>query len=170
MINLSEAGRILTGVFLVASAVVYLPGTAQAIPVNQQSCSVDGGFGANLITTTAGGGNPAWGDFSLVTGTSVTIDNGLVSRRVIVQFSADAGVDTNAEIRLGYSIDGSGPQFFGPQNLANYTEFWQTRSSLSVIRLGPGVHTIEPVWRVSGDPGKQAFMDDRCLTVEGRTR
>jgi hypothetical protein len=88
--------------------------------------------------------------FQPVTGISVTVNNTeatLVSS--IVQFSADAGVSDLAEIRLGYSIDGGAVQFFGPQNFANNSQFWETRSNLSVISIPPGIHTIQPFLGIS---------------------
>ena len=110
------------------------------------------------------------GDFSPISGSTVTVNNGVSARNVVLQFSAAAGVDAGAEIRFGYRVDGGAIQFFGPQNLANNTEFWQTRTNLSVARLGPGVHTIVPHWRVSGAVGKAARMDDRCITAEKTTQ
>lgn len=143
---------------------------ANAVPSSQSACSVDGSGGPNLITTTAGGGDPTKGDFSPITGMAVKINNGTSARNVILQFSADAGVDDTAEIRFGYSIDGGPITFYGPQNLANHTQYWETRNNLSVARIAAGIHTIQAWWRVSGVAGMAAFMDDRCLTAEKSTQ
>jgi len=144
--------------------------SAYAIPAGQRSCSVDGTGGANVITTTAGGGIPALGDFKAITGMSVTVNNGTAARNVVLQFSADAGVDVDAEIRLGYTIDGGPITFFGPQNLANHTQYWENRNNMSVAPIAAGIHTIKAYWRVSGVAGKAAIMDDRCLTAEKSTQ
>lgn len=143
---------------------------AYAITATQRSCSVDGTGGANVISTTAGGGIPAMGDFAPIAGMSVKVNNGTSARNVILQFSADAGVDVDAEIRLGYSIDGGPIKFFGPQNLANHTQYWETRNNMSVAPIAAGTHTIKAYWRVSGAAGKTAIMDDRCLTAEKSTQ
>lgn len=139
---------------------------AYAIPGGQKSCSVDGTGGPNVITTTAGGGIPALGDFAPIAGMTVTVNNGTAARFVVLQFSADANVDAAAEIRLGYTVDGGPITFFGPQNLANHSEYWETRNNTSVARIAAGIHTIKAYWRVSGAAGKAAVMDDRCLTAE----
>jgi hypothetical protein len=90
---------------------------------------------------------------------------------VIVQFSADTGVETGAEVRISYEVDGGAPQedVFGPANLADHQEFFEARAVIAVISLGPGTHRITPFWRVSGAPGKNAFMDSRCVTAESKT-
>jgi hypothetical protein len=135
-----------------------LDGHASAVPNPQETCR----FGVSSVTSELG-----WRTLGL----GVTIDNGARGRRVIAQLAADVGVDTGAEVRVGYSIDG-GPvreKVFGPGNLANHTEFWQTRHTIAVIPLGPGVHTVRPYWRISGAPGKAGFFEGGCFTVEGRT-
>jgi hypothetical protein len=107
-----------------------------------------------------------------IDGLQLTIDNADAETLAIVHVSADTGVDATAEVRLSYSIDGGPPQedVFGPANLANHQEFFEGRHLMAVIPLGPGVHTINPVWRVSGAPGLNAIMDSRCATVEGFTQ
>jgi hypothetical protein len=101
----------------------------------------------------------------------VAINNGRVARRVITHLSTDMGVDELAEVRVGYSIDGGPVQekVFGPGNLANHMDFWQTRNAMAVIPLRKGTHTVTPYWRISGSAGKAGFFEDGCFTVEGQT-
>jgi hypothetical protein len=162
MYKLRNNTTIIGAASLVAAAFIFQSG-AYAIPFSQRSCSVTPNNYNNLLTITSKQG------WQPVTGISAQIDNGTVARDVILKFSADAGVDADSEIRLGYSIDGRTVQFFGPQNFANHTQYWQTRYNLSVAKLGPGVHTIRPYWKINGSAGKKGVLDDRCLTVEGET-
>ena len=141
--------------------VAYLVGTstpAVSIPESQESCAFD----SRSLTV---------GGTRRIPGTQVTIDNGSVARDVIVQFSADTGVDEDAEVRISYMVDGvnTGEDVYGPANLANHQQFFEARAVIAVIPLGPGVHTIQPAWRVSGAPGKTAHIDSRCFTAEGQT-
>lgn len=134
-------------------------GTAEAIPAPASRCA----FGTQSITASDG-----WQPLGL----SVAVDNGTSSRRVIAQLAADVGVDTLAEVRVGYSMDG-GPvreKVYGPGNLANHTEYWQTRSTIAVISLRSGSHTVTPYWRISGAAGKTGFFEGGCFTVESQTR
>lgn len=158
-----SAGR--KGGILLAAAVIgglgtfaVSGGTAEAIPQAQSRCT----FGFQGLTTANG-----WRALPL----AVRIDNGTSSRRVVAQLAADMGIDAGAEIRVGYSID-RGPvreKVYGPGNLANHTEFWETRSTIAVMTLPRGVHTVTPHWRISGSPGKNAAFEGGCFTVEGRT-
>ncbi len=99
------------------------------------------------------------------------MNNGTSARQAIVQVSADMGVDPDAEVRLAYAIDGGRPQegVFGPANFANNQQFWETRSTIAVIPLPAGTHTISAYWRVSGATGKNAVSSMRCMTVQART-
>jgi hypothetical protein len=158
--RMTKAGAVAAAVVLsgVGSVAVF-GGTAEAVPNAQERCV----FRESSIAAEDG-----WKSLGL----GVSIDNGTAARRVIAQLSTDMGVDTLAEVRVGYSIDG-GPvreKVYGPGNLANHTEFWQTRSTIAVIRLGRGVHRITPYWRISGVAGKQGYFENGCFTVEGRTR
>ncbi len=133
--------------------------SADATPLSQGRCS----FGFRQITTADG-----WQQLGL----GVSLDNGVSARRVIGQLAADIGVDPGAEVRVGYSVDG-GPvreKTFGPGNLANASEFWETRSTVAIFPMSAGTHTVTPYWRISGVAGKNAFFEDGCFTVEGRTR
>jgi hypothetical protein len=99
----------------------------------------------------------------------VSINNGASARHVVVHFNADAGVDTAAEIRLGYRVDGGSIVTPGAQNFANHTEYWQTRHNMVVIYVPAGSHTIQPYWRISGATGKGGAISNRCLTAEANT-
>jgi hypothetical protein len=149
------AAAVLGGV----GSVAVFGGTAEAIPGAQERCT----FGQKSVVAEDG-----WKSLGL----GVTIDNGKVARKVIAQLAADIGVDTLAEVRVGYSIDGGPVQekVYGPGNLANHTEYWQTRSTIAVIPLKRGLHKVTPYWRISGSPGKQGYFEGGCFTVEGRTR
>ena len=142
-----------------AGLTALVGGTAEAIPVPQKQCNF------NYQTIKAEDG---WRPM----GMGVTVRNGDSPRKLVAQLAADLGVDTLAEVRVGYQIDGGPVQerVFGPANLANHTEYWQTRSTIAVIPTPRGTHTVTPYWRVSGSTGKQAYFQTGCFTVEGRTR
>lgn len=148
------AAAVLGGV----GTVVLFGGAAQAVPSAQERCT----FGTKSI---------AAGDGWKSLGVGVSIDNGKYAHRVIAQLATDLGVDTLAEVRVGYSIDGGAVQekVYGPANLANHTEFWQTRSTMAVIPLKAGAHTVTPYWRISGTTGKKGYFENGCFTVEGVT-
>lgn len=129
---------------------------AQAIPTAQKSCAFD------VRQNTAVNGWRA-------VNSAVKVNNGRVGRYVVVNFNADAGVNTLAEIRVGYRIDAGAIQTPGAQNFANYTQYWQTRHSMVVMYVRPGVHTIRPYWRISGAVGKNGVIGARCLTAEAYT-
>ena len=157
--------RTKTGVLLLAAAVLgsagsysVLAGSAEATPGAQSRCA----FGLRTITVTDG-----WQPLGL----GVSIANGTSPRRVVAQLAADMGVVAGAEVRVGYAIDG-GPvreKVFGPGNFANHSEFWETRSTLAVIPMASGTHTVTPYWRISGGAGTSAAFEGGCFTVEGRT-
>jgi hypothetical protein len=124
----------------------------EAIPAVQEDCADD----FQDITSLT---------FVPVPGVVVSINNGLVSRNVVVQFGADAGVTTGTQLDLAYSIDGG-----ASVAIRNFTRESPggTRAALDVFFLGPGTHVIQPMMRVAG-PGHGA-VSRRCLTAEGRTR
>ncbi len=133
-------------------------GAAQAKVYSQ--CSVTGPGGANLISHTTG--SPA----NSVTSLRLTVNNSTTRMLpATIQFSADVGAPLDSEVRLTFSLDGAAPQYYGPQNLANNTQFWQSRSALARIMVPPGSHTITPVWWVQSGATVTAFMDDRCMFV-----
>ncbi len=133
-------------------------GSAEATPIAQSKCA----FGLRTITQADG-----WKPLGL----GVSITNGTAPRRVVAQLAADMGVVTDAEVRVGYSIDGGPVQekVYGPGNFANHQEFWETRSTIAVIPMAKGSHTVTPYWRVSGSAGTSAAFEGGCFTVEGRT-
>lgn len=137
------------------SAVLSSP--AAAIPTSQRSCAF-----TVLNNVPTNGWQP-------VTSSAVTINNGAAGRYVVVNFNADAGISPNAEIRLGYSVDGGAVQTPGAQNFANYTQYWQTRHNMVVMYVGSGTHSIQPYWRISGGAGTSGVIASRCLTAEGYT-
>ena len=144
---------------LVAMAAVTTQ-PALALPTAQGRCAT-----AFTTITTASGFQP-------MSGLLLSINNGASPRNTVVQVSADIGVDPGAEVRIGYSIDGGAPVegVFGPANLANHQEFWETRTTMAIVRLPAGVHSVAPYWRISGVAGKNAFMTARCATIEGVTK
>lgn len=152
---LLAAGALLSGA---ASYAIFAP-TAQAIPGAQEKCA----FGLKEITSADG-----WQPLGL----AVTIDNGTTARKVVTNLSADMGVSEQAEIRVGYKVD-NGPvreKYYGPGNLANHTDFWQTRNAMAVISLAKGKHTVTPYWRISGSEGKGGAFEGGCFVVEGHTK
>lgn len=151
---LLAAGALLGGA---VSYAVVAP-SAEAIPSAQETCK----FGTKSIIASDG-----WQPLGL----GVTINNGTLSRKVVTQLSSDMGVDPLAEIRVGYRVDG-GPireKYYGPGNLANHTDYWQTRNAMAVMTLGSGSHTITPYWRISGSPTKRGWFENGCFVAEGRT-
>lgn len=161
--NLSSMSRTKKALVGATTAVVagvgmssLMAGPAQAIPYYQKACAFD----ARSNTATAG-----WQPVNSV----VRVNNGTTGRYVVVNFNADAGVSSLAEIRLGYRVDAGGIQTPGAQNFANYTQYWQTRHSMVVLYVPAGWHTIRPYWRISGAAGKTGVIAARCLTAEGYT-
>ncbi len=130
---------------------------ADAIPASSRACAL------TLLSNTAASG------WQPVTSSVVTINNGTAARYVVVNFNADAGVDTAAEIRLGYRVDGGSVVTPGAQNFASHTEYWQTRHNMVVMYVPAGTHTIQPYWRISGATGKNGVIHSRCLTAEAYT-
>lgn len=130
---------------------------SDAIPAASKACAF-----SVLTNTAANGWRP-------VTSSVVTINNGGSARHVVVNFNADAGVDTLAEIRLGYRVDGGPVVTPGAQNFANHTQYWQTRHNMVVIRVPAGTHRIQPYWRISGATGKNGVIHSRCVTAEAFT-
>ena len=128
-----------------------------AIPQAQKSCSLD--FRSNTVGT-----GWTWA------GSSVVVKNGNTPRYVVVNFNADANVDTGAEIRIGYRIDLGSITTPGAEHFASeHTPRQQMRHSMVVLLVRAGQHTIRPYWRVVGPAGKHGYLDNRCLTAEAST-
>jgi hypothetical protein len=149
---LGATTAVVAGIGLTAA----LAAPAEAIPYYQKACAFD-----VRSNTAASGWQPV--------NSAVQVNNGSTGRYVVVNFNADAGVNTSAEIRLGYRVDAGGIQTPGAQNFANYTQYWQTRHSMVVLWVPAGWHTIRPYWRISGAVGKNGVIAARCLTAEGYT-
>ena len=153
--RVAAVGLVAVSVLAGVGATTALGGAAQAIPLYEKSCKFD------VASNTALNG---WRPVN----SSVRVVNN-VGRYVVVNFNADAGVDTLAEIRLGYRVDAGPIQTVGAQNFANHTEYWQTRHSMTVLAVPAGTHTIRPYWRISGAAGKNGIIAARCLTAEAYT-
>ena len=131
------------GTVALLGAATVMSKPAQAIPVAQGRCATT----FSSITTASG--------FVLMPALSLSIDNGANARNAVIRVSADIGVDPGAEVRIGYKVD-AGPireGVFGPANLANHQEFWETRATMAIIPLPAGVHAVSPYWRISGVAG-----------------
>lgn len=138
-------------------AVAIAGSNAQAIPQAQKSCSLD------FRSHTVGKG---W----IWAGSSVVVKNGSTSRYVVVNFNADANVDTDAEIRIGYRIDAGAVTTAGAEHFASeHTPRQQMRHSMVVLLVRAGQHTIRPYWSVVGTAGRHGYIDNRCLTAESAT-
>lgn len=123
-------------------------------------CSTDGSGGGNVISVLAEDG------WKPINGLVKTLNNtGSVAKNAFVTLSADAGISADAELRVGFSVDGATPAFGGPQNFANQAQYWETRSTSAIVSIPPGSHTLQAMMYVSGAAGKQGIVDDRCMTV-----
>jgi hypothetical protein len=158
--------KILGATAILAAAAAVMPGSAHALPAAQGRCVPTPPNGGTVATNTAVTG------FLPIPDLSLRINNGLTPRRAVVRVSADIGVDPVAEVRIGYKIDAGPIQegVFGPANLANHQEFFETRATMAIVPLAAGVHTVVPFWRISGAAGKNATMTARCATIEGFTK
>jgi hypothetical protein len=157
-------GASLAAVGVAAGSAVALAfgGTAQAIPVPASAYHY---FGAYSLQQSQGR--------VALPGTSVVVANGKVARRVIVQVSLDAGIPKNSELRLSYLVDGvfTAEYKYGPANIANHVDFWQTRTADALIPLPAGSHRIQIVLRVSSSsPTATASVQDALITAESQTR
>ena len=151
----AAAGLVAVSVLAGVGATTALGGSAQAIPYYEKSCKFDVA------------GNTAVNGWRAVNSSVRVVNN--VRRNVVVNFNADAGVDSLAEIRLGYRVDAGPVQIAGAQNFANHTEYWQTRHSMVVMYVPKGTHKIQPYWRISGGAGSSGVIHSRCLTAEAYT-
>ena len=153
--RMTAVGLVAVSAFAGVGATTALSGPAKAIASYEKHCAFD--VAGN---TAVNGWRPV--------NSAVRVSNN-VGRYVVVNFNADAGVDSLAEIRLGYRIDAGSVQTPGAQNFANHTEYWQTRHSMVVMWVPAGVHQIRPYWRISGAAGKNGVIASRCLTAESYT-
>jgi hypothetical protein len=149
--SLSELGRIS---LLAISVLVVCSSLASAIPGSQARCAFD------IIRFTTEAPIP---------GLAVRVNNtGTRPRRTLVQLSADTCVPPDSEVRVSYAVDEEAPQIFGPTNFANNQPFCQTHTTIAVIPIPPGRHTIQPFFRLQG-PGEGAMIN-RCVTVDLTTK
>jgi len=113
----------------------------------------------------------------------VTVDNGNIPRRCIISFSSEAtnnaeglGVDVTYAISSqgGTCQGGIGPESFHAGKDSGGFFFSETHTSITVRILDPGMHTIEPCFRLNNPGGlggaPEAILGRRCLVVECRTR
>jgi hypothetical protein len=101
---------------------------------------------------------------------AVTIDNGRVARKVLVNFNVDAYVAGENRIEIGYRIGKAPMQTIGARDLATHTEFSQMRHSMVVLDVPAGKHRIQPYWRVVGPSSSDhGLLAGRCLTAEAYT-
>lgn len=96
---------------------------------------------------------------------SVAINNGSARRDVVIQLSAE-GATTDSSTIMGarYSIDGGTFDVHGPELFSSGSNL-ETHTNMSIVALGPGLHTIVPgyvIWSGQGT-GQVLF---RCLSVE----
>ena len=119
-------------------------------------CSVNGP-GGNTVAISAGVYLP---DVALAVNNTTA-----AAKKAFVHFSADAGVDSGAEMRVTFGVDNGPTLYSGPQNFANHTEYYQARSTVAVISIPPGAHTIRPYVFVQGPVGSAGYVDDRCMVV-----
>lgn len=135
-------------------------GAAHAAQKTVSACSVDGTGGGNVVSVLSQNG------WQAIPGMVRTLNNtGTAAKQAFVTFAADAGVDADAELRLAFSLDNGAPFYAGPQNLANNQQFWEGRSTVAVVSIPPGSHSLKAMWMVSGVSGKGGYMDDRCMLV-----
>lgn len=145
---------------IAALALTVVAAGAQAAQTTKSSCSVDGSGGGNVVSA-----HPENG-WVPVAGISRVVNNTTgAAKQAYITFTVDAGVEADAELRLAFSIDGGAAFYAGPQNLANTTQYWASRSTVAVISVPPGSHTIQPMWHVNGANGKLGILDDRCMVV-----
>jgi len=136
------------------AATVALAGPAGAIQPAQTSCNM-----GTITITPASGWVPLTSVIPLPAGYSQT---------VMSVATADIGVDSGAEVRLGWAFNGQAPQegMFGPANFANHQQFFETHTTFSLIPPGFGATTVQAFVRVSGPSGTTATFLHRCVAVE----
>jgi hypothetical protein len=136
--------------------------SAEAIPTPQRSCATDTSYSVP---------NEGW---SAVNST-VTINNGKVARKVVVNLNADLFVPTNNLVQVGYRVDKGPVKIIGASILAVNFELSNptfARHSMVVLDVPAGKHLIQPYWRSIGTdqgPNQRARIGGRCLTAEAYT-
>jgi hypothetical protein len=94
----------------------------------------------------------------------VRINNGKIRRDVVIQLSAE-GATTQGTPMIGvrYSIDGKPFNVHGPEFFFSEPNF-ETHTSMSIVALGPGSHTIVPGYVVLTGEGTGQILF-RCLSA-----
>ncbi len=158
-IQILAVSGILAGGLIGAAAQLTPASASSSIPVKQEGCA------APFLSLTGG-----TGPYHTL-GVTVQVNDGLTSRYVVAFASMDADVSVNAEMRLSWSVDGHAVSdyAFGPGNIAENQQFWGTRTVMDVIHLGPGIHTLRPEVRLSGNPSTSGIVSRVCAVAEAYT-
>ena len=130
---------------------------AEAIPTPQRSCADD----ARKKTVE----ETAWSGVN----SAVTIDNGKVARKVVVDLNVDAYASDRATILVGWKVDNGPIQLKGARAIASKSPVIHARHIMVVLDVPAGKHRIQPFWRISGRPGHFGILASRCLTAEAYT-
>lgn len=140
--------------------------TAEALPAPQASYHNFGVSSAFVLKQADG--------FVTLPGSLVNVDVPAGAQGpVLVHTSLDAGIPSQSELRLSYMVNGvrTAEYQYGPANIANATDFWQTRTADALIPLHSGSNRIQIVLRVSSsDPAATAHIQDALITAEAATR
>jgi hypothetical protein len=129
---------------------------AEALPTPQRSCADD-------RRTMEGAG-----DWSPVM-SAVTINNGKVARKVVVNLNVDAYVSSESQIDIGWKVDKGPIKMIGAHTLANASPHTQVRHIMVVLDIPAGKHRIQPFWSVMGFRSDFGAIEGRCLTAEAYT-
>jgi hypothetical protein len=158
-IQILAVSGILAGGLIGAAAQLAPASASSSIPVKQEGCA------APFLSLTGG-----TGPYHTL-GVTVRVNDGFTSRYVVAFASMDADVSVNAEMRLSWSVDGHAVRdyAFGPGNIAENQQFWGTRTVMDVIHLGPGIHTLRPEVRLSGNPSTSGIVSRVCAIAEAYT-
>ena len=157
-----------------AAVAALVPGIAlppaDVIPTNQRRVATN-----DFVTTLSQ-------EFVLVSGRSVTVNNGSTARECVIQFSAEAANNELGDgVAVAFAIGGSGvraaacntsggPEFF---HLAEEGFEFETHTAVHVRQIGKRTKTVKACFRfrdVNGSGTGEAALDFRTLTVECRTQ
>ncbi len=157
----SSSARIvaLTAVALAAGSLgpLLISAPAEALPAPQRSC-VDASSPKRVEET-------AW----LGVKSAVTIDNGKVARKVVVNLNVDAYASSRATILVGWKVDNGPIQLTGARVIATKSPIYEARHIMVVLDVPAGKHRIQPFWRVTGRPDNYGLLGAHCLTAEAYT-
>ena len=99
----------------------------------------------------------------------MTIDNGTVARKVVVNLNVDAYTSLKSTIAVGWKVDDGPVQRVGARALVSNSPFFYARHVMVVLDVPAGKHRIQPFWKISGRPGTFGILSSRCLTAEAYT-